>query len=54
MSSKPSKKAAAPKRTGPKPERLVIDDNWKAAIKKTLDRGQPPKTKPAMKKRRSK
>jgi hypothetical protein len=36
-----------PKRkvTGPKPERLQIEGNWKDAVKHALQRGKPPAKK---------
>jgi hypothetical protein len=37
--------------TGPKPERLKIEGNWKDAVKHALDRGKPPVKKKKGKKK---
>jgi len=41
---KTSKRAAktAPAKRGPKPERLKIEGDWRAAIKKSLAKRKPP------------
>jgi hypothetical protein len=48
-------KESKPAKAGPKPETLVIDDDWKSAVKKALAKGKPPApAKKAKKKRRPK
>jgi hypothetical protein len=46
--------AAKKKPTGPKPEVLVIEGDWKDAVSHALKRGKPPEQKPAKKKPKKK
>ena len=41
-----------PRKTGPKPETLVIDGDWKDAVKQALKKGKPPAAKKATKTKR--
>lgn len=48
----PSKKPKPKAKTGPKPETLAIDANWRDAAKKAMKKGKPPKDEPVKKKRK--
>jgi hypothetical protein len=43
-----------PSKRGPKPETVVIEGDWKDAVKQALAKGKPPKKAVAKKKRRPK
>jgi len=43
MRKKPKQQSNKPIASGPKPERLKINENWKAAMKKSLAKKKPAK-----------
>jgi hypothetical protein len=47
MAAKPN-----PKKTGPKPETLKVEGNWKDAVAHALGRGKPPQPEKPRRKRK--
>ena len=41
--TKPKRASSKKAKPGPKPDHLVIDGDWKAAVTKALAKGKPPK-----------